>query len=40
MLRRMAAIVAVKTDAAGNLQPSKKESTNGIDGIVAGVSVH
>ncbi|MEE8170716.1 MAG: terminase TerL endonuclease subunit [Phycisphaerae bacterium] len=29
--------VAVETDAAGNLKPSKKKSTDRIDGIVAGV---
>jgi phage terminase large subunit-like protein len=29
--------LAVETDAAGNLKPSKKKSTERIDGIVAGV---
>jgi len=29
--------VAVETDAAGNLKPSKKKSTERIDGIVATV---
>ena len=37
VLRWMAANVAVETDAAGNLKPSKKKSTKRIDGIVAGV---
>ncbi len=29
--------IAIETDAAGNLKPSKKKSTDRIDGIVAGV---
>jgi phage terminase large subunit-like protein len=33
----MASNVAVETDAAGNLKPSKKRSTERIDGIVAGI---
>lgn len=33
----MASNVAVETDAAGNIKPSKKKSTERIDGIVAGV---
>ncbi len=33
----MASNVAVEIDAAGNLKPSKKKSTERIDGIVAGV---
>ena len=33
----MASNVAVETDAAGNLKPSKKKSTERIDGIVAGI---
>ena len=33
----MAAHVSVETDAAGNLKPSKKKSTDRIDGIVAGI---
>jgi|GEM_PF-3009636 len=33
----MAPNVAVETDAAGNLMPSKKKSTEQIDGIVAGI---
>jgi len=37
VLRWMAANVAVETDAAGNLNPSKRKSTERIDGIVAGV---
>jgi phage terminase large subunit-like protein len=37
VLRWMASNVAVETDAAGNLKPSKKKSTERIDGIVAGV---
>jgi phage terminase large subunit-like protein len=35
VLRWMASNVAVETDAAGNLKPSKKKSTERIDGIVA-----
>lgn len=35
VLRWMAGNVAVETDAAGNLKPSKKKSTEKIDGIVA-----
>ena len=31
----MASNVSVETDAAGNLKPSKKKSTERIDGIVA-----
>ncbi len=37
VLRWMASNVAVEIDAAGNLKPSKKKSTERIDGIVAGV---
>ncbi len=37
VLRWMASNVAVEIDAAGNLRPSKKKSTERIDGIVAGV---
>ena len=37
LLRWMAANVTVETDAAGNLKPSKKRSTERIDGIVAGI---
>ena len=33
----MAANVAVETDAAGNLKPSKKKSHERIEGIVAGI---
>ena len=33
----MASNVAVELDAAGNLKPSKKKSTERIDGIVATV---
>jgi len=36
-LNWMAGNFAVETDAAGNLKPSKKKSTEKIDGIVAGV---
>ncbi len=35
VLRWMASNVSVETDAAGNLKPSKKKSTERIDGIVA-----
>ena len=35
ILRWMASNVTVETDAAGNLKPSKKKSTEKIDGIVA-----
>lgn len=35
VLRWMASNVAVETDAAGNLKPSKKKSTEKIDGIVS-----
>ena len=35
VLRWMASNVAVETDAAGNLKPSKKKSTERIDGVVA-----
>ncbi|MCC7291475.1 MAG: terminase large subunit [Phycisphaerales bacterium] len=37
VLRWMASNVAVETDAAGNLKPSKKKSTQRIDGTVAGI---
>ncbi len=37
ILRWMASHVAVETDAAGNLKPSKKKSTERIDGIVAAI---
>ena len=37
VLRWMANNVCVESDAAGNLKPSKKKSTERIDGIVAGV---
>ena len=33
----MASNVAVETDAAGNLKPSKKKSTARIDGTVSGI---
>ncbi len=37
VLRWMASNVAVEIDAAGNLKPSKKKSTERIDGIAAGI---
>jgi phage terminase large subunit-like protein len=37
VLRWMASNTATETDAAGNLKPSKKKSTERIDGIVAAV---
>jgi phage terminase large subunit-like protein len=37
VLRWMASNVAVETDAAGNLKPSKKKSIERIDGIVAAI---
>lgn len=37
LLRRHAQAVAVETDAAGNIKPSKAKSTQRIDGIVSGV---
>lgn len=37
VLRWMASNVTVETDAAGNLKPSKKKSTEKIDGIVAAI---
>jgi len=37
VLRWMASSVAVELDAAGNLKPSKKKSTERIDGIVAAI---
>jgi phage terminase large subunit-like protein len=37
VLRWMAGHAAVETDAAGNLKPSKKRSTDRIDGLVAGI---
>ncbi len=37
VLRWMARNAAAETDAAGNIKPSKKKSTERIDGIVAGV---
>ena len=37
VLNWMAGNFAVETDAAGNLKPSKKKSTEKIDGIVAGI---
>ncbi|MCP4249377.1 MAG: terminase large subunit [bacterium] len=37
VLRWMASHVSVETDAAGNLKPSKKKSTDRIDGLVAGI---
>ena len=37
VLRWMASNVAVETDAAGNLKPSNKKSTERIDGIVAAI---
>jgi phage terminase large subunit-like protein len=37
VLRWMASNVAVEMDAAGNLKPSKKKSTERIDGIVAAI---
>jgi phage terminase large subunit-like protein len=37
VLRWMASVMATETDAAGNLKPSKKKSTERIDGMVAAV---
>lgn len=37
VLRWMASTISVETDAAGNLKPSKKKSTDRIDGIVAAI---
>jgi phage terminase large subunit-like protein len=37
VLRWMASNVAAEIDAAGNIKPSKKKSTERIDGIVAGI---
>ncbi len=37
VLRWMVSHVSVETDAAGNLKPSKKKSTDRIDGIVAAI---
>jgi phage terminase large subunit-like protein len=37
VLRWMASNVATETDAAGNIKPSKRKSTERIDGIVAGL---
>ncbi len=37
VLRWMASHVSVETDAAGNLKPSKKKSTERIDGLVAAI---
>ncbi len=37
VLRWMASHVSVETDAAGNLKPSKKKSTDRIDGLVAAI---
>ena len=37
VLRWMASHVSVETDGAGNLKPSKKTSTDRIDGLVAGI---
>ena len=37
VLRWMTSHVSVETDAAGNIKPSKKKSTDRIDGIVAGI---
>jgi phage terminase large subunit-like protein len=37
MLRWMASNVTVETDASANLKPSKKKSTEKIDGIVAAI---
>ncbi len=37
VLRWMASVVATEQDAAGNLKPSKRKSTDRIDGIVATV---
>ena len=37
MLRWMAANVTIETDAAGNIKPSKRKSTERIDGIVAAI---
>ena len=37
VLRSMASHVSVETDAAGNLKPSKKKSTERIDGLVAAI---
>ncbi|NOT02278.1 MAG: terminase large subunit [Phycisphaerales bacterium] len=37
VLRWMASHISVETDAAGNLKPSKKKSTDRIDGLVAAI---
>jgi len=37
VLRWMASNVSVEIDAAGNMKPSKKKSSERIDGIVAGI---
>ncbi len=37
VLRWMASAISVETDTAGNLKPSKKKSTDRIDGIVAAI---
>lgn len=37
VLRWMASHVSVETDAAGNLKPSKKKSTERIDGLMAAI---
>ncbi|NUQ47350.1 MAG: hypothetical protein HUU22_15100 [Phycisphaerae bacterium] len=37
VLRLMASTISVETDAAGNLKPSKKKSTDRIDGVVAAI---
>ena len=37
VLRWMTSHVSVETDAAGNLKPSKKKSTDRIDGLVAAI---
>jgi phage terminase large subunit-like protein len=35
VLRRMVSVVAIETDAAGNIKPSKVKSSDRIDGVVA-----
>ena len=39
VLRWMASHVSVQTDAAGNLKPSKKKSSDRIDGLVAASTI-
>ena len=37
VLRWMAGHVAIKTDDAGNIKPTKQRSADRIDGVVAGI---